>query len=105
MIDFIITSNYPLSSIQDSDYVSSQLYRTIINHKKVKAWIQTKQDDNEIKNLSEEEKHKEFEVLAIMAWEDGIITEEEDASLQSLQDELGLNTQIAQEILKKVVKI
>ena len=102
LINFIITTNFPLSYIEASKFISSEFYRVIINNDKIKDWIKTKQGDKEINNLSEDEKHKEYEVLAIKAWEDGIITKEEEENLKLLQKKNGLNERIANEIFEKV---
>lgn len=102
IVQNIFTNNTSLTDLENN--CSSHLYVKIENHDDIYNWINKKDEDHSIEEDSYEDKLKEFKILCLKVWEDGVIDESEQKDIDNKIINLGLDKEDAKQIFIEIEK-
>ena len=96
----ILTNNVSLSNLED--YCSVDLYSKIEKNEEIYKWVNKKEKDQSIDLDTYEDRLKEFKILYLKVWEDGVVDESEQKEIDERIITLGLDKEDAQQIFKEI---
>jgi len=102
IVQNILTNNTSLTDLENN--CSRDLYVKIENHEDIYNWINKKDEDHSIEDDSYEDKLKEFKILCLQVWEDGVIDESEQKDIDEKIINLGLDKEDAKQIFIEIEK-
>ena len=100
IIDNILENEVSLSCLESE--CSSNLYIKIENHERIYDWIFKKEKFHLIEKDSYDDKLKEFKILCLKVWEDGVVDDNEQKEIDEKIINLGLINKDAQQIFNEI---
>ena len=100
IINNILMNEVSLSSLESE--CSTNLYTKIENHDQIFNWVFKKEKDNSIEKDSYNDKLKEFKILCLKVWEDGVIDDSEQKEIDEKIINLGLDKEDANQIFNEI---
>ncbi|MBR51410.1 MAG: hypothetical protein CMD58_02725 [Gammaproteobacteria bacterium] len=98
IVQNILKNNTSLTDLENN--CSRKLYTKIENHQDIYNWINKKDEDHSIDEDSYEDRLKEFKILCMKVWDDGIVDEFEQREIDKKIKELNLDYQDANKIFE-----
>lgn len=102
IVQNILINNTSLTDIENN--CSSNLYIKIENHEDIFNWINRKDEDHSIEEDSYEDRLKEFKILCLQVWEDGVVDKSEQKEIDKKIINLGLDKEDAKQIFIEIEK-
>ena len=100
IVQNILTNNTSLTDLENN--CSRQLYVKIENHEDIYNWINKKDEDHSIEEDTYEDRLKEFKILCLKVWEDGVVDESEQREIDEKIINLGLDKEDANQIFNEI---
>ena len=100
IVQNILTNNTSLTDLENN--CSRDLYIKIENHNDIYSWVNKKDDDHSIEDDPYEDRLKEFKILCLQVWEDGIVDESEQKEIDEKIITLGLDKEDANQIFNEI---